>query len=110
MFEQVKKKDGDDGEQKDGERDGRVGPEVEVGEVEGGHYGERLHLAEAHPWQGHQSQTDVEELDQGEGGEKEQLHSCLPQGQPITTKSVMCHFTCTKKEKVTEEIITSVEL
>ena len=46
MFEQVKKRDEDNREEKDGEGDARVGPEVKVGEVEGGHYGEGLHLAE----------------------------------------------------------------
>ena len=46
MFEQVKQRDEDNWEEEDGEGDARVGPEVEVGEVEGGHYGERLHMAE----------------------------------------------------------------
>ena len=71
MFEQVKEKDEDDWEQKDGESDGRVDPEVEAGEVEGGHHGER---------QVDQRQALVGEHHSEEGGQEEQLHSCLEQG------------------------------
>ena len=110
MFDQVKKKDEDNWEQKDGQRDARVGPEVEAGEVEGGHYGERLqfHLAEAHPWQGHQCQNVVGKYED-EGGQKEQLHSCLAQGWHKTTHP-KCTLSLVQKEKVAEEVMTSIEL
>ena len=108
MFDQVKKKDEDNREQKDGQRDSCVGPEVEAGEVEGGHYGERLHLAEAHPWQGHQCQNVVGKYED-EGGQQEQLHSCLAQGWHKTDYP-KCTLSLVQKEKVAEEVMTSIEL
>ena len=69
MLEQEKEKDEDNWEQEDGEHDGSVGPEVEAGEVVGGHHGGR---------QIDQCQAVVGQHN-SEGGQKDQLHSCLAQ-------------------------------